>query len=270
MASPLTLIGFGEAGQTFAGAAGWGSAARAFDIRAVDYASTGVSGCTNLAEALAGAEQVISVVTADAAVAAAEAAAPHLAPGAFYFDMNSVSPGAKQAAARAITAAGGRYVDAAVMAPVKPQRLAVPLLLAGPEAEQGQARLAALGFTSIRVVGSDVGRAATIKMLRSVLFKGMEALTAECLLACDRAGVTDEVVASFGEGFAAQADYRFDRMLVHGTRRAAEMEEAAKTLAEFGIEPLLTRGTIARQADLGGRGLAPPPAGLSAKLEALR
>lgn len=270
MASPVTLIGFGEAGQSFAGAAGWGRVARAFDIRAVDYASTGVAGCASLAEALAGAAQVLSVVTADAAVAAAEAAAPHMAPGAFYFDMNSVSPGAKQAAARAITAAGGHYVDTAVMAPVNPQRLAVPLLLAGPEAAAGQARLAALGFTQIRVVGHDVGRAATIKMLRSVMYKGLEALTAECLLACDRAGVTDAVVASFSDGFANEADYRFDRMLVHGLRRAAEMVEAARTLEELGIEPLLTRGTIARQADLGGRGLAPPPAGLAAKLEALR
>ncbi len=269
MAISLSLIGFGEAGQTFAGAAGWGGAARAFDIRAVDYAATGVSGCASLADALAGAAQVISVVTADAAVAVAEAAAAHLPPGAFFFDMNSVSPGAKQAAARAITAAGGHYVDTAVMAPVNPQRLAVPLLLAGPAATDGQARLAALGFGNIRVVGADIGRAASIKMLRSVMYKGLEALTAECLLACDRAGVTDEVVASFGDGFAEQADYRFDRMLVHGVRRAAEMAEAARTLEELGVEPLLTRGTIARQADLGGRGL-PPPAGLAAKLEALR
>ncbi|WP_156254918.1 NAD(P)-dependent oxidoreductase, partial [Sandarakinorhabdus oryzae] len=241
-----------------------------FSILSFSFSFPVFTGCASLGEALAGAAQVISVVIADAAVAAAEAAAPHLSAGSFYFDMNSVSPGAKQAAARAITAAGGHYVDTAVMAPVNPQRLAVPLLLAGPEADAGQVRLAALGFSNIHIVGSDIGRAATIKMLRSVLFKGMEALTAECLLACDRAGVTDEVVASFGAGFAEQADYRFDRMLVHGTRRAAEMVEAAKTLTELGIEPLLTRGTIARQADLGGRGHAPPPAGLAAKLEALR
>lgn len=255
------LIGFGEAGQAFASAGGgW----RVFDI---DPAR---SKAESLAAAIAGTELVISVVTADEALAAAQAAAPHLAPGTLFCDMNSVAPETKREAALVIEAAGGRYVDVAVMSPVNPARLAVPLLVSGRHAGGALAALAKLGFSNMRSVGDELGRAATIKMLRSVMYKGMEALTAECLIACEKAGVTDEVLGSFGSDWASGADYRLDRMMVHGARRAAEMAEAAKTLEALGIEPLLTRGTVARQQAIGDLGIAEPPEGLAAKLEVLR
>lgn len=264
----ITLIGFGEAGGSFADAARWNNA-RIFDVRPVDSGSTNVVVCGTLAEAVAGSRNVISVVTADAAIDAARDAAQHIARGALYFDMNSVSPGSKCEAAAYVEAAGGRYVDAAIMAPVQPLLMAVPLLLSGPHAQEGQDALAALGFSNIRIVGDDVGRASTIKMLRSVMYKGVEALTAECLLACEKAGVTDEVLGSFGNDWATGADYRLDRMLVHGTRRSAEMAESVKTLIELGIEPLMTRGTTKRQAQLGGLDIKSPPTGLQAKLKRL-
>jgi 3-hydroxyisobutyrate dehydrogenase-like beta-hydroxyacid dehydrogenase len=183
--------------------------------------------------------------------------------------MNSVAPGTKRLAAAAIEAAGGRYVDVAMMAPVNPARLAVPLLVCGPHADAALAALADLGFSNVGSVGDEIGRASTIKMLRSVMYKGIEALTAECLIACEKAGVTDEVLGSFGNDWASGADYRLDRMLVHGLRRAAEMAESAKTLEGLGVEPLMTRGTVARQQALGALGIAKPPAGLAAKLELL-
>lgn len=262
----ITLIGFGEAGSSFAEAARWGSNARVFDVRSVDTGSTNVVISKTLAEAISGSPEIISVVTADAAVDAARQTAHHIEPGALYFDMNSVSPDSKREAAAFVEAAGGRYVDVAIMAPVKPLLMTAPLLLSGPHAEDGLEALAGLGFSSIRIVGDDVGRASTIKMLRSVMYKGIEALTAECLLACEKAGVTDEVLSSFGNDWATGADYRLDRMLVHGTRRSAEMAESVKTLVELGIEPLMTRGTVERQAQFGAFGVKSPPTGLAAKL----
>lgn len=265
----ITLIGFGEAGSSFADAARWERDAQVFDVRPVDSGSSNVNVCKTLAEAIAGSPNIISVVTADAAINAARDAAQQIERGALYFDMNSVSPGSKCEAAAFVEAAGGRYVDVAIMAPVKPLLMAVPLLLSGPHSEDGQIALAALGFSSIRIVGNDVGRASTIKMLRSVMYKGVEALTAECLLACEKAGVTDEVLSSFGNDWATGADYRLDRMLVHGTRRSAEMAESVKTLIELGIEPLMTRGTSERQAQLGALDIKSPPTGLQAKLKRL-
>jgi 3-hydroxyisobutyrate dehydrogenase-like beta-hydroxyacid dehydrogenase len=256
----ITLIGFGEAGQAFAVDDGW----RAFDIDPQKTRSA------SLAEALDGADIVLSLVTADQALIAAWQVSALIAPGALFCDMNSVAPETKQAAAAAIEAAGGRYVDVALMSPVDPARLAVPLLVSGPYAAKGAAALGGLGFGNVRVVGDTVGRASTIKMLRSVMYKGMEALTAECLIACKTAGVTEEVLGSFGDDWATGADYRLDRMMAHGLRRAAEMTEVVKTLEGLGVEPLLTRGTVARQRAIGSLCLSPIPPTLELKLEALK
>ncbi|HTU13408.1 MAG TPA: DUF1932 domain-containing protein [Allosphingosinicella sp.] len=274
----LALIGFGEAGMTFASQ--WDAPVRAYDIKtddpataaakSDDYARHGATGAATLAEALAGAELVLSVVTADQALLAARAAAGSLAPGALYCDLNSVAPGTKREAARAIEAAGGLYADVAVMAPVHPARLAVPLLVSGPHADAAIAALGAVGFSPTRVEGP-VGRASTIKMLRSVMVKGMEALSAECFLAAHEAGVVDEVAASLakswpGVDWLAQADYNLERMLVHGRRRAAEMDEVAKTVADLTLDNAMTRACADKQRALGTLGLAAPE-GLAAKSE---
>ena len=256
----ISFIGFGEAGQAFA----QDERAAAFDV---DPSKTRSA---TLAAAIAGATIVISVVTADQALIVAQQAAAFITPGALFCDMNSVAPGTKQAAAAAIEAAGGRYVDVAVMSPVEPARLAVPLLVSGPHADAGAAALRAAGFTNVRIVGDTVGRASMIKMLRSVMYKGLEALTAECLIACAKAGVTDEVLGSFGNDWSSDADYRIDRMMVHGLRRAAEMDEVVKTLDALGVEPLMTRGTAVRQRAIGGLAVRPIPDTLAGKLGRLK
>jgi 3-hydroxyisobutyrate dehydrogenase-like beta-hydroxyacid dehydrogenase len=253
------IIGFGEAGQAFADDQPW----PAFDI---DPAKTRSA---SLAEALRGAKAILSLVTADAAISAAQAAALYIAADDFFFDMNSVSPDSKRETAKVIEGAGGRYIDVAVMSPVHPAKRATPLLISGPHAAAGLETLSGLGFTNVRVVGDDIGRASTIKILRSVMYKGVEALTAECLLACEKAGVTDEVLASFGNDWATSADYRFDRMLVHGARRAAEMYQASQTLLSLGISPSLTEGTVEWQQALGELAITPVPAGLKSKLAAI-
>jgi 3-hydroxyisobutyrate dehydrogenase-like beta-hydroxyacid dehydrogenase len=170
--------------------------------------------------------------------------------GALYFDMNSVAPDTKRAAALAVEAAGGRYVDVAVMAPVEPARLAVPLLVSGPHADDGAAALSEFGFSNVRVLPGDIGRASSVKMIRSVMVKGIEALTAEMMLAGEAAGVSGDVLASLGGDWSSKAAYNIERMTTHGLRRAAEMEEVAKTLVALGIDPVMTRGTVQRQREM--------------------
>ncbi len=274
----VTFIGFGEAGRAFAQ-----PCARAFDRKTLGdamraemlaaYAEHAVDGVDDPRQALVQADVVLCLVTADQAVAAARDYAPMVAPGALWLDMNSVAPGSKREAASAIEAAGGRYVDVAVMAPVLPQRRAVPLLVSGPHAHDAALALQALGFANESIAGDTVGDASAIKMIRSVMVKGLEALTSECALAAQRAGVTDAVLASLDASWKVQSwgerfDYNLDRMLAHGLRRAAEMEEVATTLSDLGVDPLMTRGTIARQRAIGALGITPPD-GLASKLDAL-
>jgi 3-hydroxyisobutyrate dehydrogenase-like beta-hydroxyacid dehydrogenase len=259
IASPLpaprvALVGFGEAGEAFASAEGWRGETRAWDIapeRRAAMARCGVETADNAAEALADRAFLLSLVTADAALDAAREYAPLLPEGALWCDMNSVAPDTKREAAVAIEAAGGRYVDVAVMAPVD-KGLTVPLLLSGPHALAAQPLLEALGFTNIRLVGDEVGRASAIKMIRSVMVKGLEALSWECAAAAAAAGVLGEVTASLDASekplkWAERIAYNRERMETHGLRRAAEMEESARTLQGLGVEPVMTRGTVELQ-----------------------
>ena len=281
MKHEVGLIGFGEAGRTFSLAGQWRGTAAVYEALHGEPAmqaamgEAGVAACAKMADALAGVPLILSLVTADQALAAAREAARDIAPGAIFCDMNSVAPQTKQAAAAIIEGAGGHYVDVAIMAPVSPQGLAVPLLLSGSDAEAAATALAGLGFANLRVVGGDVGRASAIKMIRSVMVKGMEALTAECVLAAQEAGVLDEVLASLDASekprpWAERADYNLDRMMVHGVRRAAEMEEVVGTLEGLGTGATMTRGTVERQRTIGTLGLKAPAAGLAGKIDQIR
>lgn len=267
----VALIGFGEAAGAFR--AGWCAddlgPVRAFDIKSLDPAQAdlmsrrcregGVTCCAGPAEAVAGADLVFCLVTADQALAAAEAAAPHLAPNAVWLDGNSCAPGTKRAAARMIEAAGAAYVDMAIMAPVHPQGHRVPVLLAGAAAEPTAYALRHLGMAPA-VAGPNVGDASTIKMLRSVMVKGIEALTAECLLAARRAGVEAAVLASLQASdtrsdWETRAAYNLERMMVHGARRGGEMREVAATLRGLGLPDRMAAATAAWQEAIGALGL---------------
>ena len=261
MERAIALIGFGEAGSTFADAAGWEAAALAFDINPARRAAmleAGVVACATAECALSDADIVLCLVTADSALPAAQDYAAFLKPGAIWCDMNSIAPDTKRVAAMAINAAGGRYVDVAVLAPVNPARMNVPLLLSGEYATEAEAMLRAAGFTKLRVVGDEIGRASAIKMIRSIMVKGVEALTAEMMLAATKAGVVDEVLSSLdasekSDSWFVRAEYNVERMTTHGLRRAAEMEESVKTLIGLGIEPVMTSGTVQRQREQAGK-----------------
>lgn len=282
--SELGLVGFGEAGQAFA--RGWALPAgemAAYDLKLVEgperaqmisaCAELGVVPVTTPAALLERATTVFSLVPTDQAVAVARAAAPHLRTGTFWLDGSSSAPGTKRAAAASIEAAGGHYVDMAIMAPVHPRRHRTPVLLAGPEATQALAAITALGMDG-QVAGPAVGDASAVKMIRSVLVKGLEALTAECLLAARRAGVEEAVLASFAQSdpeidWAARTAYNLGRMLEHGTRRAAEMREVVATLTELGLPSRLSAATALWQDEMGALDLDVGPGALPGLLDAV-
>jgi 3-hydroxyisobutyrate dehydrogenase-like beta-hydroxyacid dehydrogenase len=261
----LCFIGFGEAGQAMAAGLREAGVARisAWDIlfpqaegerlkRAGE--AIGVRCASSAAEAVRDADIVVSAVTAASSVEAALAVKPHLAGKPFFLDINSVSPGRKQETAK-LLGDTARYIDVAVIAPIHPARHQTPMLLAGPDAKAATAALGALGMR-VTVAGAEVGAAAAIKMVRSVMLKGIEALTLECFLAAARVGVVDEVAASLknnypGLDWSKVIPYNLERMASHGERRAAEMEEVAETLRELGVEPLMTAATVKRQREMG-------------------
>jgi 3-hydroxyisobutyrate dehydrogenase-like beta-hydroxyacid dehydrogenase len=270
--SPLiAFIGFGEAGQAMAAGlrengvpdiAAWDVLfSDAPGAKLTEAAKTsGVRVAVSAADAVRDAEIVIAAVTAASSNEAAQSVARHLRGQALYLDVNSVSPGRKQTTAK-LLGDSARYVDVAIVSAIYPARHKSPMMLAGPYAAEAEPLLSALGMKT-QIVGDDVGAAAAIKMIRSVMIKGIEALTLECFLAASRAGVVDQVAASLhnnypGVDWGKMTAYNIERMASHGIRRAAEMREVADTLRELGIDPMMTTGTIDRQQQLGEIGRRP-------------
>ncbi|MBE5252449.1 DUF1932 domain-containing protein [Mixta mediterraneensis] len=263
----IAIVGFGEAGQIYArdlaGVADvsvWDkkfSGTQAEHLRELAV-QAGVQPTGSLAEALDGANLVFSLVTAASAREVAEQAAPLLGSEQVFLDFNSVAPETKRAGAKAVAAGAGTYLDVAVMAPVPPGRLSTPLLLGGAAAYRVAESLCELGCNA-RAASERIGDVSAIKMCRSVMIKGLEALTTECLSAARQYGVEDAVLASLHASFpslgwdAQFPHYLISRVAEHGVRRAEEMGEVVKTLRDVGVMAAMSQATQSVQEDLPAR-----------------
>lgn len=261
----IGFIGFGEAGSTIAAGLRSAGATRllAYDIQIDapvlgatirDRAARSDTTLVGSPEALAAESDVLlSTVTSSSALAAARQTVAYLAARHFYADLNSVSPALKREIEATIATSGARFVEAAVMAPVLPYGHRVPMLLGGASAAAFVDLMAPFGMRLQPLPASAaIGSAAAVKMCRSIVVKGLEALMVECVLAATRFDADALVFASLDESFpgidwATLADYMTGRVVVHGERRAREMEEVAETLRTIGVEPIMADAAARRQ-----------------------
>ena len=259
MSLHIALIGLGEVGQILADDLSGKAQIAAFDILFENKDSVpsnaaiarSIKKAASASVAAMQADLVISAVTAANDLDAAESVVAGIEKGAFFLDLNSVSPGQKKASADVVNGAGGRYVEAAVMTPFPPKRIASPMLLGGPHAGAFLEKFESLGF-SAKVFSEKYGQASATKMCRSVMIKGIEALVMESMLAARHYGVEKTVLESLSDllpvgDWEKLARYMISRSLEHGTRRAEEMREVAETVREAGIDPLMSLATAARQ-----------------------
>ena len=260
----IGLVGYGEVGKIFgaglkplAGVTGVSAWDLKFAQVATRAAETGHAHAAGIAvqpsmQALCAAcDLVISAVTASNTFAVAQEAAPFLRAGTVFLDLNSASPGTKQRAAAVIDAAGGRYVEAGVMTSVPPHGIKVPMLLGGAGAPELAAQLGQWGMDAT-AVSERIGVASAIKMCRSVMIKGLEALVIESYATARAYGVEEHVLPTLAETFPSidwqrQGAYFFSRVVQHGKRRAEEMREAANTVREAGFAPLMAAATADKQ-----------------------
>jgi 3-hydroxyisobutyrate dehydrogenase-like beta-hydroxyacid dehydrogenase len=260
----IGFVGFGEAGSTIAAGLRSAGADRlfAFDINADSgrfgplirerAGRSGTALVESSSELAARSRILFSTVTSSAALDAARQTAPFLTPDHLYADLNSVSPAVKQAIAGVVDGSGARFVEAAVMAAVAPHGHRVPMLLGGPSARAFADAMAPFGMRLQVLDGAAIGAAAAVKMCRSIVVKGLEALLCECVLGASRYGADAHVFQSLNESFPgldwkSLADYMVGRVVVHGERRAREMEEVVETLRAIGVEPIMADATARRQ-----------------------
>lgn len=262
----IAIVGFGEAG-TILGTdlAASGCEVSTYDIlfdapqsRAAMRAKAErakVRAADSLADAVKDVELIISAVTASSSGDVAALAAKSLRAGQLFLDINSVSPGKKKSSCKVLETSGADYVEAAVMAPVPPQRLKVPMLLGGRRATEVAPLLAQLGL-NVKPIATEIGIASAVKMCRSVIIKGIESLAVESMLAARKLGAEEQVLASLAQTYPgmgwdkALPDYLISRVAEHGRRRAAEMREVARTLKDVGIDPTMAAATAVRQDQL--------------------
>jgi 3-hydroxyisobutyrate dehydrogenase-like beta-hydroxyacid dehydrogenase len=215
-------------------------------------AAHGVALTNSHADLAARSDFIVSAVTASQAVPGAQVCAGAVKPGAWFLDFNSASPGAKQRASALVDGGGGRYVEGAVMTSIPPHRIKVPLLLGGSGAGELAPLLVELGFDA-KVASEKLGVASAVKLCRSVMIKGLEAMVIESFTTARAYGVEDAVLASLKETFPGidwekQGAYFFQRVIEHGRRRSEEVREVAETVREIGLTPWSAQGTAERQA----------------------
>jgi len=259
----IGFLGFGEAGFHLArGLRGAGAPPLvAFDIKAQQdpagerirarATETGTCLVETPRELARRAAVILSVVTAASARDAAESIAGDLTAHHLYADLNSVSPATKGEVASAIGKGKGRFVEGSIMAPVPGADHRVPMLLNGPSASAFVDALLPYQMR-LEVMDGAIGAAAAVKMCRSIVIKGLEALMLESALAAGEYGAAERVYDSLTETYPGidwrkTARYMIGRIMEHGERRAHEMEEVASMLRGAGIEPLMAEATARRQ-----------------------
>jgi 3-hydroxyisobutyrate dehydrogenase-like beta-hydroxyacid dehydrogenase len=243
---PIAVLGLGEAGSLIArdlvhgGAVvrGWDPDLHG-DLSEIPIASS-------FADAVGGAHVVLSVNWASVALDVAREALPLLRPGCIYADLNTAGPSLKQELARIVAPSGAAFVDVAMMTPVPPVGIRVPMFLAGDGAPALAEILRPFG-TPLEIVGAQPGEAAARKLTRSVFFKGMSAAICEALEAARAAGVEDwlraDITRTLVSADASTLDRIVDGTLKHARRRAHEMRDAAQLLDDLGVPATVTRAT---------------------------
>jgi 3-hydroxyisobutyrate dehydrogenase-like beta-hydroxyacid dehydrogenase len=265
------FIGFGEAGSAIAkGLQGEGVTQmslchlRQDDPRRVAWVKAqakeaGVQYRETITEVVQAAQFILSVVSLDGAVAAAQQAVGSLRSGKTYLDLTSSFPDDMKAIAKMIAPTGAVFVDGAMMAAVPQHRHKVLTYVAGPQAGETAELLNAWGM-NLKVVGDEPGQASAIKLVLSVGTKGFEAVLVEMLLAAHHFGVENHVLSALNEFFKKGLDSGIHRLVgsdaVHAGRRVKEMESSVKLLESLGVEPLMCRATVQRLRWSASLGLA--------------
>lgn len=191
---------------------------------------------------------IISLVNSSASEAVAAGVAKGMSRGTIFLDFTTSTPSVKSKNEELIVSNGGIYVDASIMGTVATEGQKVPLLIAGEYAEKVQTLLNSLGFNS-QAIPHPNGGAASIKLLRSIFMKGLEALVLETMVTAKNYGVADEVMESISKtinnnDFTIFANTLITTHFIHKNRRYKEIMDSCNLIKEAEIPPFVTDGVV--------------------------
>lgn len=243
----IAIIGLGEVGRCYASAlaSAAGSKLLLCEQRISQLAANladevGLPIHESVGPWLNGADWVLSCVVGTKSLEVAQDCFVHMKRGAFFADLTTASPDIKRQEANLARENGIAYADVAIMGAIALLGARTPLLCAGDGAESFSKLLSeAVGVAPGVLPGSSAGDAMSLKILRSVFTKGMEALAVELLMAAERQGLRAALYDNLQDIDKASMP-QFLEMLVtthviHARRRMHEVEEAERQLAAIGI-----------------------------------
>jgi len=242
----IAIIGAGEVGRTYAKAVAEQSAHTAIlcdpypNDKALRLASeAGLELHRQAGPWLAAADRVWLCVTGDMALPACRDLLSHLRPAAVIVDLTTAAPADKQTAFHLAAEHHIQYVDAVILGAIALTGAATPLLAAGSAGDEAMRDFADLG-APIRVLPqARPGDAAALKLLRTILTNGLEALAVECLVAAEKQGIRAELYEAMSDvdaaGFASFLDMLVRTHIQHSERRWHEVRRAEAQLTSLGL-----------------------------------
>lgn len=258
----IGVFGLGEAGSLIAAdLAAAGVMTTSYDPAEV-ITPEGVKRVPDPAAAVADADIVIALTAGEDAMTAIKQALSQIPASALYADFSTNTAAAKKDMGEIAAGHGMAFVDIALMGTVPGKGLRTPALASGNGAARFVEIFSKLGMPVGRV--SDVpGDAATRKLLRSVMMKGLAGAIIEAMRGAEKAGCSGWLWENLADEIT-RADEKLLARLVHGTekhakRRLHEMEASAALLKDLGIEPVITTGTVESLRRISDEGLPDIP-----------
>jgi 3-hydroxyisobutyrate dehydrogenase-like beta-hydroxyacid dehydrogenase len=259
----IAVIGLGEVGRCYAAPL---NAARHqltfYETRPSPAARdlSAICGCPiheQLDGELASAEWILSCVTGAQAVAVVESVLPYISPGGSIADFTTAAPDSKRHAANAARDRGVRYVDTAIMGAISLSHERTPLLASGEGASDLKALLEPLDARVRVIEGGVAGDAISLKILRSVFTKGMEALAVELLTSAEKQHVRGQLYEQLSDidetPLRSFLDMLVRTHVVHAKRRLHEVHDAGRELASQGLPSLVLTGVAERFQETANR-----------------
>jgi 3-hydroxyisobutyrate dehydrogenase len=214
---------------------------------------------------LADADRVWLCVTGDLALSACRDLLSYVSPLTMLVDLTTAAPNDKQTAFDLAAERGIQYVDAVILGAIALTGAATPLLAAGPAGEEAMRDFARLGAPVRVLPQASAGDAATLKLLRTILTKGLEALAVECLVAAEKQGVRTELYDAMRDvdaaGFANFLDMLVRTHIQHAERRWHEVQRAQAQLTSLGLPAtMLSASGEVLARTMRSAAASPPPA----------
>lgn len=243
----IAVFGLGEAGSLIsAGLASAGVTVFGYDPANV-MNPNGVSRVKHAEEAVEDADAVIAITQGSEAVTAMNQALSEIPKDAFYADFSSNSPQTKVKLSKIAATAGFDFIDIALMGTVPGKGLRTPALASGSGAKRFAKVFSALGMP-VTAVSETAGEAATRKLLRSIMMKGLAGCVLEAMRAAEKVDCGQWLWGNLVEEITKADEDMLSRLVrgsdTHAIRRLHEMEATLAMLDELETDSFLTQGTV--------------------------